>query len=243
MNKQSARLDSVRQDASLKEQIFTSLRSAIIDGRLIAGNLYSVQSLANDLGVSRTPVREALIDLEARGMVSFERNQGVRVLETSVHDLKEILTLRVLLEVPATFRAAEQATAEMLEELLQLVESAEALTSGVDALTKAQYQRVLENDRRFHATLLQGSGNRRLAEYVDHLRDLLAMRGLYTVDAQRDLRQYLSQHREIYDAVKRGDGSAAARNMREHLINTGRLLLRRAGDESGELEWAEVLTY
>lgn len=234
------RLDSVRQDPSLKEQILASLRSAIIDGRLVAGTLYSVQSLATDLGVSRTPVREALIDLESRGMVRFERNHGVRVLETSVHDLKEILTLRLLLEVPATFRAAQQLTPEQLAELRELVEDGEALLEGKGKRPKSQYDRVLDIDRRFHAAILQASGNRRLAEYVDHLRDLLSMRGLYTMAAQRDLGQYLGEHREIYDALERQDAAGAAAIMRRHIIDTALQLLRRAGDESGELDWAEV---
>jgi DNA-binding GntR family transcriptional regulator len=234
-----ARLDSVRQDPSLKEQILASLRSGIIDGRLVAGTLYSVQSLATDLGVSRTPVREALIDLESRGMVRFERNHGVRVLETSVHDLKEILTLRLLLEVPATFRAAEQLTPEQLDELGKLVADGEALLGGKGKKPKSQYERVLDIDRQFHTMILQASGNRRLAEYVDHLRDLLSMRGLYTVAAQRDLGKYLGEHREIYDALKHRDATEAASIMRRHIVDTALELLRRAGDESGELAWAE----
>jgi DNA-binding GntR family transcriptional regulator len=230
-----ARLDSVRQDRSLKAQIYESLRNAIVDGRLVAGNLYSVQSLATDLGVSRTPVREALIDLEARSMVSFERNQGVRILQTSAHDLKEILTLRILLEVPATFRATQQVTNEVLQKLKTL------LDEGEEHMKSGDHQRVLELDRHFHATVMEASGNRRLAEYVDHLRDLIVIRGLYTADVQRGLHQYRGQHAQIYRAMKRGDAKGAAKAMKSHLMTTARELLRREGDVLGETDWAELL--
>ena len=73
--------------------------------------------LAERFGVSRTPVREALLLLERQGVVRFERNRGVRVLETSVHDLEEVFTLRLLLEVPATYRACGLLTAEDLDAL------------------------------------------------------------------------------------------------------------------------------
>jgi DNA-binding GntR family transcriptional regulator len=232
---QTPKLDSVRQDQSLKAQIFESLRNAIVDGRLVAGNLYSVQSLANDLEVSRTPVREALIDLESRGMVRFERNQGVRVLQTSVHDLKEILTLRILLEVPATYRATEQVTPTVLKALEKL------LDQGEEKIAADDYRGVLDVDRTFHRTILEASGNRRLAEYVDHLRDLIVMRGLYTTETERDLRQYFGQHREIYRAIQAGDARGAAEAMRSHMINTARELLSRAGDADGELDWAGVI--
>jgi DNA-binding GntR family transcriptional regulator len=231
-SRERPKLDSVRQDQSLKAQIFESLRNAIVDGRLVAGNLYSVQSLANDLGVSRTPVREALIDLESRGMVSFERNQGVRVLQTSVHDLKEILTLRILLEVPAAYRATEQVTPAVLKTLKKL------LDQGEERIKADDYRGVLDVDRAFHRTILEASGNRRLAEYVDHLRDLIVMRGLYTSEAERDLRQYSGQHGEIYEALEAGEPNQAAEAMRSHLINTARELLNRAGDADGELDWA-----
>ena len=71
----------------------------------LPGSLHSVAELAETLGVSRTPVREALIELASRGMVQFERNRGVRILQTSIHDLEEIFEIRLMLEVPATAQA------------------------------------------------------------------------------------------------------------------------------------------
>ena len=82
-----ASLQAITAEASITDRVRDSIREAIIDGRLAPGSLHSVQSLASSFAVSRTPVREALIDLEGRGMVEFERNRGVRILQTSIHDL------------------------------------------------------------------------------------------------------------------------------------------------------------
>ncbi len=108
-------LREIKAESSITDRVRESIRQAIIDGELAPGSLHSVQSLANIFKVSRTPVREALIDLAGADMVEFERNRGVRILETSVNDLEEILVLRILLEVPATHRAAAQIDADGLE--------------------------------------------------------------------------------------------------------------------------------
>ena len=101
-------LESLTGDRStLTTRALEALRAAIVDGRLVAGERYSVAQLAERFGVSRTPVREALLVLERQGVVRFERNRGVRVLETTAHDLEEVFALRLLLEVPATRRACE----------------------------------------------------------------------------------------------------------------------------------------
>jgi DNA-binding GntR family transcriptional regulator len=131
-----------------------------------------VQTLATQLGVSRTPAREALIKLAQQGMVRFERNRGVRVLQTSLHDLEEVFTLRLLLEVPATRRACQQIDEGGRRELRRLYQAMERSARADD-----EY-RMWEHDRRFHLVLLQAAGNMRLAEYVDGLRDMVLRRGV-----------------------------------------------------------------
>ena len=111
-------LESLSGDrATLTSRALEALRAAIVDGRLEAGERYSVAQLAERFGVSRTPVREALLVLERQGVVRFERNRGVRVLETTAHDLEEVFALRLLLEVPATRRACALLTRDDLAAL------------------------------------------------------------------------------------------------------------------------------
>lgn len=195
------------------------LRAAIAEGRLAPGVLYSVQTLADQLGVSRTPVREAMLQLVRLGMVRAVRNRGFVVVETTGHDLEDIFEIRALLEVPAVGRAvgmmSTRAVRKLQDEYKLLV--AAARSNDEPALWR--------HDRGFHQQLLEASGNQRLAQYVDGLRDLILIRGKRTTSGSRSLRQVALEHRPILVAVQRNDARAAAEAMQAHLTNTARLLM------------------
>lgn len=230
-------LREIRAEASLTGRVRDSIRQAIIDGQLAPGSLHSVQTLADIFKVSRTPVREALIDLASAGMVEFERNRGVRILETSVHDLEEILVLRILLEVPAAFRAASQID----EDGLKLLKS--ELKSMSRAAKAGEEATMMAHDRAFHGLINAASGNARLSEYVDSLRDLILTRGVSTVDRTRSLKEIVSEHRAIFAALEARDPAGAAAAMKSHLVNTSSLLLAQEGgrDSSLGLGWEELV--
>jgi DNA-binding GntR family transcriptional regulator len=189
--------------------------------------------------VSRTPVREALIDLAAQGMVRFERNRGVRILQTSAHDLEEIFALRVLLEVPATYRATEQFTPSALNRLRKEFTAQERAVRADDEIS------FMDHDRRFHELILETSGNRRLAAFVDRLRDLVQTRGVSTAGLSRSLADIYEEHRRILDAIAASDPQGAARAMREHVLQTGELILsQQEGQETSEARvWAEIIRF
>lgn len=207
------------QAEAVNVQVLGALRVAVVSGELAPGTLVSVQSLAVQLGVSRTPVREALIKLAQQGMVRFERNRGVRVLQTSVHDLEEVFTLRLLLEVPATRRAVglldDAGRRELHEHLRAMERAAEA----------GDEHRLWEHDRRFHRSLVAASGNRRLAEHVDGLRDLVLHRGASTAGVSRSLAEIVAEHAAVLALVDAGDAEGAAAAMRAHLLHTAQLLI------------------
>src|SRR3954470_12113349 len=144
------------QTEAVNVQVLGALRVAVVSGELAPGTLHSVQSLAVQLGVSRTPVREALIKLAQQGMVRFERNRGVRVLQTSLHDLEEVFALRLLLEVAATRRACQLMDAAGRRELRKVFGQMQRAAQADDEFRLWQY------DRRFHQALVAGSGNTRL---------------------------------------------------------------------------------
>jgi len=230
-------VQEITPQSSLTARARDSIREAIISGQLEPGSLHSVQSLATVFNVSRTPVREALIDLAGAGMVEFERNRGVRILQTSVRDLEEILVIRVLLEVPAAWRAAERITPAGIEELRRALAAMEA------AATEDDEPGMMTNDRRFHEIINLASGNARLAEYVDSLRDLILTRGVSTVDRTRSLKEVVDEHHGILDAIAAGDAAGAAAAMKAHLVSTSSLLLHQeAGrDFSAGLGWEHLV--
>ncbi len=200
-----------------------AIRSAIIVGQLAPGTLHSVQALATRFGISRTPVREALIDLSKQGMVRFERNRGVRILETSVQDLEEILAIRLLLEPPATYLAVAQFTSTALRELEIEVAEMESATGRSDQFS------FMRHDRAFHSIVLGMSGNRRLQEFIDQIRDLVVARGNSTLGTTRSPRELVEEHRLILHRIREGDALGAASAMREHISRTGSLLIAQEG--------------
>ncbi|MEA2276539.1 MAG: hypothetical protein QOC78_1499 [Solirubrobacteraceae bacterium] len=221
--------------STLTARALDAIRAAIVDGRLAAGERYSVARLAEQFGVSRTPVREALLLLERQGVVRFERNRGVRVLETSAHDLEEVFTLRLLLEVPATERACGLLTDDDLADLARELEAMEGLADAGDEAA------FMAHDTRFHEILLMAAGNRRLAALVGQLRDLVRFRGASTVGRSRDLRAIHAEHVEVMAALRARDAPAAAERMRAHLLNTARLLLAQEGAGEHPLAWAPLV--
>lgn len=213
---------------TLATRALEELRSAIVDGRLAPGERFSVAQLAQLLGVSRTPVREALLQLERQGVVRFERNRGVRVLETSAHDVQEVFEMRLLLEVPATRRAC----ARLRDDELQALERELAGMAAAD-----EEAPFMAHDARFHELLLAAAGNRRLITTVRSLRDHVRLEVGTTVGRSRDLDAILGEHRVIMAALRERDAEAAAAAMRDHLRTTARLLIRQAGGGDAQLDF------
>ncbi|WP_210495867.1 GntR family transcriptional regulator [Patulibacter sp. SYSU D01012] len=220
---------------TLTARVAEQVRDAIADGRLQPGMRLSVPQLAEQLGASRTPVREALLLLESQGLVRFERNRGVRILETPLHDLEEIFTLRLLLEVPATRRATTLVGADELAALREHLATMRA-HAGEDDETA-----FMAADRRFHDVLLRAAGNRRLADQVVNLRDLVRFLGASTAGRSRTLTTILGEHEAILAAVEARDADAAAAAMRAHLLATaGLLLAQEGGGGPHELAWSAL---
>ena len=218
---------------TITDQLVLTLREAILRGKLEPGRLYSVYKLAEEFGVSRTPVREAMLRLADAGMVRFERNRGFRVLRTSVRELQEVFQLRLLLEVPAASRAAMRANEALLAELgIEL----DAMAAAASAHDETEF---MSRDRALHELILAASGNDKLVESVRSLRFVTMTLGASTVDRSRSLTDILVEHRPIVAAIAAHDSAATAAAMRFHIIHTGTLLLNQLvneGRDSGDLD-------
>ena len=222
---------------SLESEVHRRLRDLIVSGELAPGALYSMNELAAQLRVSRTPVAQAVARLVSQGMVRVEHRRGMRVLETSSHDLTEIYQIRLLLEP----RAAHRATGLMRRaDHRRLKHALEALGGVVDVATNPR--EYLRRDAGFHRVVLQASGNRRLADYVDTLRDLQMIRDQSTVGRTRPLAELVAEHEQIYQRIVTGDADGAAREMHRHIATTYELLVaQETGDQPAALapSWTE----
>ncbi|HEY1917549.1 MAG TPA: GntR family transcriptional regulator [Streptosporangiaceae bacterium] len=207
---------------SLTDQTVAAIRAAVRDGTLRPGQLYSAYQIASMLGVSRSPVREALMRLAEAGTVTFERNRGFRVVMPSAKDITEIFQLRLLLEVPAARHAALHPTPGLVTALrAELRDMRKAARAHDEAL-------FMRHDQLLHHLILVTTGNDRMVALVDSLRDVTRMLGASTVDTSRDLPDIAAEHGPIIDAVAARDAPAAAESMSHHITHTGRLLVTQA---------------
>lgn len=231
---------SVAQPArptSLTERTIEAVRDGVRNGTFVPGELYSVYRLADELGVSRSPVREALLRLAETGMVAIERNRGFRVVLPGARELAEIMAVRLALEVPAAARAARLASSE---DHAALRAEREAMEQAVAAEDEGAF---LLHDQRLHGLLLDLAGNSHTTRIIENLRDATRLVGLSTMKNSRSLDEVYREHLPIVSAVERGDGRAAGEAMRRHLESTGRLLLREAAGENDDVDalWAELI--
>jgi DNA-binding GntR family transcriptional regulator len=214
----------VRAD-SLREQVSRALEAALVAGELRPGQIYSAPSLAEEFGVSATPVREAMLDLVKDGFVEVVRNKGFRVLEVSEADLDQISEIRLMLEVPATARAAAVLTPD---DFRQLAEIAEEIT---DSASHSDVISYLDADRRFHVKLVSAVGNPRLTDLIDRLRRQTRLSGLADLARAGRLVASAHEHHELLAAMQAKDTDAAMRLMNAHIGHTRGLWVGRAEDE------------
>lgn len=216
------------------ERVFAELREMIVGGELAAGSQHSIYRLADHLAVSRTPVREAVLRLADLGLVSIERNRGVRIRGVTVDDIRAVFELRLLLEVPVARAAAASDGTDVfpaVDERLRRMRVAESLGDET-AFNEA--------DREFHALITACLDNPVLTGEVDRLRDTIQARGVSTIGRSRPMGEIVAEHALIADALRAGDPDAAGGRMADHLERTGYLLMTQVAPGPGAVDpaWA-----
>ena len=207
-------LTSPLRAVSLREQAREAVRTRILLGQIEPGQVESVSNVASALGVSITPVREAIMDLANLGMVEVIRNRGFRVPVLSDHDLDEIFRLRTMVEVPAMAEVARIVGKSPLPRFRQI---AEQITT---AAREADLTAFLELDRQFHLGMLELLGNRRLLALVSQLRDQARMQGLQKMADRGELTHSGQEHIAIVDAVESGNAELTAELVSKHLTHS-----------------------
>ena len=202
------------QRRNLRQEIAVALRAALVTGEMRPGLLYSAPTLADKFGVSATPVREAMLDLAAEGLVEPVRNKGFRVSELTDKDLDEITYLRQLIEVPAVgdvAAAMDDALRPRAEALRPMARTIVRLAKGRDLLA------YVEADRQFHLALLELTGNRHLVDLVGNLRARSRLYGLQQLADRGELARSAAEHEEIVELVLQGRAAEASDLMRNHI--------------------------
>lgn len=199
------------QRSTLRDQALSAIRDGLITGQIVPGVVYPAAALAAELGVSNSPVREAMLALVDDGLMEVVPNRGYRPVALSNADLNEIAQLRMLLEVPAAGMAAEIDLAERRAELEALVDAIERTAASGDVSGN------LAADRRFHLTLIDACGNRRLTQQVARLRDQTRLYNIHHLAQTGALVASAAEHRPLLAAIVGHDPRRAELLMKAHL--------------------------
>ncbi|ATY85240.1 hypothetical protein CVV65_10140 [Kyrpidia spormannii] len=204
-------LPNIGRNGTLSEQAYQILKKRIIDSTFLPGQLLTEEMLAEQLGISRTPIRAALKQLEHDGLVALRSGRGVEVARVSLRDVQEWFECRLALEPFAAKLAAIRRQPEQMARLGELIADQDR------ARQDGEYVRYVELDHDFHVALASLAGNSRLVEMIDRLnvqvqRFLILSQTLY----QSSLAA-LSEHESIRAAVELGKPEAAASFMEQHI--------------------------
>lgn len=195
---------------SVREAAYGHLRESILGGLLLPGSRISEPNVAEQLGISRTPVREALQRLSQEGLIELTPAKGARVRMLERDEVREIYDVRALLEAEAAQLAAQKATASELEQL-------ETLIATLNQLPQNHYAEQMKVDFDFHTALVEASHNRTLARLYQDLRSSLALvrANLQTLSQHPKTQQ---QHQKILSCLQQRQPEQSAQAVREHVL-------------------------
>jgi len=192
---------------------YHQLKRRIIDLRFRPGEILMVQSLAKELGISRTPVREALVRLQQEGFVEEAEGKKFKVSEITLKSILELHEIRELMEGHAVKRVAKNRTRAQVDELRELTKRME------QALGVRDPDLFFEADLEFHAKLIRFCGNRALQDLAVQLTEKIQRVRFLTLYVHRRLEETIDEHSKILDGIEAQDPRSAQKALSTHLQN------------------------
>ncbi len=215
---------------SLHGKVFEQLEDDILKGRYRPGDCLNELKLTQEMGVSRTPIREAIRQLELEGLVAYTPNRGVVVRGLSEEDVRDIYQIRLMIEGMTARRAAETITPVQLEELKEIIELEEFYTDKKDA------QQLSKLDSKFHETIYKAGGSHLIAKtmkafhhYVKNARDV-------SLSFPERAKNTYMEHKSIYDAILERDRELAEILMEQHVRNATAFIEKQSRDRHKNVE-------
>ncbi|MCX7779412.1 MAG: GntR family transcriptional regulator [Negativicutes bacterium] len=200
-------------DASLRNKVFKYIKSQIINGVYGPGETLLELKLADELGVSRTPIREAIRLLEVEGLIETTTKKGAVVLGISRKDVQDIYAIRQLVEGLAARWAAEHITPADLKELQKTFDLMEFYAQRNDV------DEIAELDNRFHQLIYEASGSKILNLTLSNLHQYVQLARMESLRMKNRLPHTIAEHRSILEALAAKDPDAAEKALTEHVKN------------------------
>ena len=209
----------------LRDVVFNTLRQAILKGELKPGERLMEIALADKLGVSRTPIREAIRKLELEGLVVMAPRKGAKVASITERDLNDVLEVRKGMEVLAISLACKRITGEELEKLETIEQSFQKL------IESGNLTELAEMDVKFHDTIYQATNNQRLVQLLNNLREQMYR---YRMEYLKDIavrRTLAEEHKAICRALRERDEQQAEQYVSIHIDNQQKAIIRSLNQE------------
>ncbi|MBQ5990792.1 MAG: GntR family transcriptional regulator [Oscillospiraceae bacterium] len=215
-------------DRSLRIRVFNAIENAILDGEYRDGDSLNELKLSKELGVSRTPVREALMQLELEGLVKNVPNKGAVVIGVTEQDIHDIYEIRIRIEGLAARLCAENITDDELRALEQIVDLQEFY------LLKNDTEQIWKLDGDFHKIIYDASRSRPLRFTLSNFHNYIKKARDISVQTEGRAEKTVAEHRAILDAIKEHNGSLSEQLTAKHISNAEDNLFENAMKDSTE---------
>ena len=205
----------------LRDVVFNTLRQAILTGELKPGERLMEIHLANRLGVSRTPIREAIRKLELEGLVTMIPRRGAEVAQITEKSMSDVLEVRCALDALCVELACERISDEDIRDLKDACDNFERAVRSKDA------KKIAQADVELHNIIVKATGNSRLIQLINNLSEqMYRYRYEYIKDASQHAR-LIEEHRIIYESIVRKDKETASRAAKMHIDNQEKAIMKQ----------------
>ncbi|MFC0560638.1 GntR family transcriptional regulator [Halalkalibacter alkalisediminis] len=213
-------MKKVSKFVSYTDQVYRELKANILLGKISTGDFLQERSIAELLGVSRTPVREALKRLEFEGWLETIPWKGVIVKEIEKQDVIEVFQCRLANELFMIKLITPNLTDDQLNDLKSIFDNMEA------ALRGGKREEFIHEDRRFHMYLAQLTNNSRLVQFLDNLSDQMLRLGIRAITKESRANETLEEHEKLLSALQKRSVPEAVEAMEQHIYQTQETLMK-----------------
>jgi len=207
-------LNKISKPESLAKKVQKVLRQSILNNELTPNVIYNEKQIAKDLGISRTPVREALLELSAKRLVKFLPQKGVIINTFGLTEIDDAFEIRIALEVFSVRKICQGA------ELPDIRDLEKALRDQEEAVAACDETGFMQADRHFHIGFTRLTQNQYLIDMMEDIRDVMHLMGFKALDVPGRMQTVVLEHRKILAAVQRKNVSEAMKAMKQHLENS-----------------------
>ncbi|GBC59371.1 GntR family transcriptional regulator [Desulfonema ishimotonii] len=205
------KLTPLNQPVSLSKMAYDAIRRFILSGQMKHDEIYNEMGIAKELGISRTPVREALLELSSQGLITFLPRKGLKVNKLTDRDIDEIFEVRKAIELAAVERISKNADTFDLS----LIET--SLEDMRKAAADKNYLRFMDLDLSFHMAFCELTGNRRMLAIMQNIHDMIHMLGTQSLAKDDRMEEAIREQENILEAVRHGKTMEARVLMEAHL--------------------------